>query len=85
MISILNTINDNILSLTRMLKARGLLDESEDKDRERAKMEEDVMIEIILSNLDWEAQKTQEQMGEETHKVYEVAQAMQKLERKTKE
>ena len=43
MIFILNSINDNIMSLTRMLKAKGLLDESEDKDIERARMEEDVM------------------------------------------
>ena len=60
MISILNSINDNILSLTGMLKARGLLDESEDKDRERARMEEDMVIEITFSSLDWEAQKTRE-------------------------
>ena len=72
MISILNSINDNILSLTTMLKSRGLLDESEDKDRERARMEEDVMIEITFSSLDQEGQKIQEQMVEETHKIYEA-------------
>ena len=40
MISILNSINDNILSLTGVLKARGLLHENEEKDRGRARMEE---------------------------------------------
>ena len=55
MISILNSINDNILSLTGMLKAKGLLDESEDKDRKRAKMEEDATIDITFNSLDWEA------------------------------
>ena len=80
MISILNSINDNIMSLTGMLKARGLLDESEDRDRVRAKMEEDMSIEITFTSLDREAQKTQEKMVEETHKVYEAAQTMQELE-----
>ncbi len=47
MISILNSINDSII-----LKARGLLNESEDKDRERAKVEEDVAIEITFSSID---------------------------------
>ena len=37
-----------------MLKARGLLDETEEKDRERARMEEDVMTEITFSILDWD-------------------------------
>ena len=55
MISILNSINDNILSLTGMLKARGLLDENEEKDRERARMEEDVMMDITFSSLDWDS------------------------------
>ena len=54
MISILNSINDNISSLTGMLKARGLLDENEEKDRERARMEEYVMTDITFSSLDWD-------------------------------
>ena len=53
MISILTSINDNISSLTRMLKARGLLDENEEKDRARDRMKEDVMIDITFSSLDW--------------------------------
>lgn len=60
MISILNSINDNILFLTGMLKVKGLLDESEDKDRERARVEEDAVTKITFNNLDREAQKSQE-------------------------
>ena len=52
MISTLNSINDNILYLTRMLKARGLLDESEEKDKERARMEEDVETKKTFNSLD---------------------------------
>ena len=37
-----------------MLKARGLLDENEDKERQRARKEEDVMINITFRNLDKE-------------------------------
>lgn len=33
MIAILTSINDNISSLARMLKARGLLDENEEKEK----------------------------------------------------
>ena len=71
MISILNSINDNISSLIGMLKARGLLDENEEKGRERARMEDDVMNDITFSSLDQDGQKKQEQMAQEIHKVYE--------------
>ena len=52
MISIMTSINDNISSLIRMLKARGLLDENEEKDRARDKMEEDMTTNITFSSLD---------------------------------
>ena len=52
MVSILTFINDNISSLTRMLKARGLLDENKEKDRARDRMEEDMMTKITFSTLD---------------------------------
>ena len=58
MISILNSINDNILSLAGVLKPRGLLDENEEKDGGRARMEEDVTTDITFSSLDQEVQKT---------------------------
>ena len=54
-----------------MLKAKGLLDESEDKDRKRAKMEEDTRTNINFSILDWDGQKMHEKMAKETHKVNE--------------
>ena len=51
MISILNSINDNILSLTEVLKDKGLLDENEEKDIGRARMEEDVTTDITFSSM----------------------------------
>ena len=51
MISILTSINDNIPSLTKILKARGLLDENEEKDGARDKMEEDMTTYITFNNL----------------------------------
>ena len=85
MISILNSINDNILSLTGVLKARGLMVEDEEKDRGRAKTNEDVATDITFTRMDQDAQKIQEQVVEETHKAYEAAQTMQELERKIEE
>ncbi len=60
-----------------------MLDVDDDKDRGRAKIDEDVATNITFTNMDQVAQKTQEQMAEETHEAYEVAQTMQELERKT--
>ena len=58
MISILNSINDNIFPLIGMLKARGLLDENEEKDRRRARIEEDVPNDSMFTSMDQDAQKT---------------------------
>jgi hypothetical protein len=55
MISLLNSINDNIMSLTSVLKARGLLDEDDDKDKGRAKIDEDVAIDITFASMDQDA------------------------------
>lgn len=55
MISLLNLINDNILSLISVLKVRGLLDEDDDKDRGRAKIDEDVATDIIFMSMDQDA------------------------------
>ena len=76
MTSILTSINDNISSLVGMLKAIGLLDENEEKDRSRDRMEEDVMTDITFNSLDWTSQKNWEQMAEEIRKAYEVAEMM---------
>lgn len=85
MISILNSINENILSLTGVLKARGLLDEDDDKDRGRDRTDEDVATDITFTSMDQDMQKTHEKMAEETHKAYGVAQTMQEFEKKIEE
>lgn len=85
MISLLNSINDNILSLTGVLKARGLLDEDDEKDKGRARTDEDMATDITFTSMDQEVQKTHEKMTEETHKAYEAIQTMQELERKIEE
>ena len=85
MISILTSINNNISSLAKMWKARGLLDENDEKDRARDKTEEDMTTNITFGSLDWTCQKKQEHMAEEIHKAYEAAKTMQELERKIEE
>ena len=46
MISILNSLNDNISSLAEKLKAREFLEENEEKERARDRMDEDMTINI---------------------------------------
>jgi len=41
MISLLNSINDNILSLTRWLKDRVMQEDEEGKDNDKARPEDD--------------------------------------------
>ena len=43
------------MSLNGVLKARGLLDENEEKDRGRAKIEEDVATDITFTSIDQDA------------------------------
>ena len=52
MISLFNSINNNILSLIGVLKVKGLLDEEDDKDRGRARTDEDVATDITYTSLD---------------------------------
>ena len=80
MISLLNSINDNILSSIGVLKVRDLLDEDGDKDRGRARTNEDVAIDITFASMDQDTQKTHEKMIEETYEAYEATQTMQELE-----
>ena len=60
MISIINSINDNILSLTGVLIARGMMGEDEDKDRGRVRTDEEVSTNITFTRMDQDAYKTQE-------------------------
>ena len=52
MIYLLNLINKNIMSLISVLKVRGMLDEDDDKDKGRAKTDEDVATDITFTNMD---------------------------------
>lgn len=55
MISLLNLINKNILSLIGVLKVRGLLDEDDDKDRGRARTDEDMVTDITFTSMGQDA------------------------------
>lgn len=52
MISILNSLNDNISSLARKLEARDFLKENEEKDIAEDRMDEDTTTNIAFSHLD---------------------------------
>ena len=85
MISILTSLNDKISSLTRKMKARGLLHENEENDRAGDRMEEDMTMDITFINLDQTSQKQQEHMAKEIQKTYEAVEMMHELERKIEE
>lgn len=85
MISIPTSLNDNISSLARKLKAKGFLEENEEKDRAGDRVDDDITMDITFTNLDLMDQKKQVHMAEELQKSYEVAETMQELERKTEE
>ena len=72
MISLLNSINDNILSLIGMPKDRGLLGEEDGKDKGRARSNDDMATDITYTSLDQDVQKIQEQVAKENQKAYEA-------------
>ena len=59
MISFLNLINDNILSLTGLLKDRGLLGDKDGKDRGKARSEDEIAMDITYTSLDQDVHRTQ--------------------------
>ena len=69
MISLLNSINDNILSLTGVLKDTGLLGEDEGKDKDKARFDDEMAIDITYTSLDQEVQKTHLQEAKENQKA----------------
>ena len=52
MISLLNSINDNILSLTGLLKDRGLLGDEDIKYRGKARSKDEIAIDTTYTSLD---------------------------------
>ena len=71
--------------LARKLKAWGFLEENEDKDKYKDRMDEEMTMDITFSHLDQTSQKNQEKMVEEIQKAYEATKTMQDLERKMEE
>ena len=65
MISILKSLNENIVTLAGKLKAKGFLEDNEEKDKAEDRMEEDTIMDITHSHLDQTYVKNQEQMEEE--------------------
>ena len=59
MISLLNLINDNILSLIGLIKDRGLLGNEEGKYRGKAKSNDETPTNITFSCLDQDVHRTQ--------------------------
>ena len=59
MISLLNSINDNVLSLTSLITDRSLLGNEEGKDRGKARSKDETTTDITYSCLDQEVHRTQ--------------------------
>ena len=85
MISILNSLNDNITSLAGKLKAKGFLEVNEEKEKVEDRMDEGTTVEITVNHLDQTGQKNQDKMAKEIQKTYEATETMQDLERKVEE
>ena len=85
MISILNSLNDNITSVVGKLKARGFLEDNEEKEKFKDRMDEGTTMDITNSHLDRTSLKNQEQMAKEIQKAYEAAKTIQDIERKSEE
>ena len=85
MISLLNLINDNVLSLTDLMKDRGLLGDEEGKDRGKARSDDETAMDITYSCLDLDVNRTEQQEAKENQMAYEEAQVMQELERKNED
>lgn len=65
MISILKYLNENIVTLVGNLKARGFLEDNEEKDKAEDKMDEETITNITHSQLDRTFLKNKEQMAKE--------------------
>ena len=78
MISILNSMNDNIQTLTGVLEARGVLDKNDGLERDTARSTEDGANE---TRVDQVVQKTQEHKEEDTQEALEATQIMKELDK----
>ena len=78
MMSILNSMNENIQTLTDVLEAKGELEKKYGVKSETARLEED---EAKVIRTKQGEEKTQEQLAEENQEAREVAQTMKELEK----
>ena len=78
MISILNSMNDNIQTLTGVLQARGVLEKKPGEDSETIKPTENGSNDIRVEQ---EEEKTQEQKEEDNQDALEATQTMKELKK----
>ena len=78
MISLLATINDNILSLSGNRKDRNQLEEDGNQNRDKDKMEDDKATD---STMEQDLANAQDQKAEEQHECAEAAQTMLEMEK----
>ena len=79
MIYILNSMNNNIQTLTSVLETRGVLDKNDGMERGTARSVEEGTTE---TRVDQYVEKTQEQKEEDNQEALEAAQTMKELEGK---
>ena len=85
MISLLSSINNNIISLMGWIKDKDMQDDEEGKDREEARLEDDSAKDNTTPEQVQEDQKAQQMEVEENQMAYEAAQVMQELEQKNED
>ena len=80
MISLLNSINNNIISLTGWIKDRDMQEDQEGKDKEEARLDDDSTKDNTTPDQDQELQRAQQLEAEENQMAYKAAQVMQEME-----
>ena len=85
MISLLSSINNNIISLMGWIKDWDMQDDENGKDKVEARYEDITVKDNTTQDQDQEAQRVQQKEVEENQLAYEVAQVMQELERKNED
>lgn len=83
MISLLGSINDNILSLLGNLKDRNLLVEEDGQNRDKARSDEDKATDSTFTTLEQDLVNVQDHKAEEQQKFAKAAQTMHEMENKT--
>ena len=85
MLNILKSLNDNIVSLSGKLKARGLVPKGDGKDNDEDRMEEGTITNIIQSHTDRSCEKDQELLVEEFQRINDAVETILDLKRRVGE